>query len=176
MLTPTQGILWGLCALAAIFVVARIAIRIRYFHRLSGDDYFCILALSLLVANSVVTQLMSPPMYKLLEVSNKVSAPGPDFMSNSSFYLKLQFANTILFWSVLWAVKGCFLAFFRRLTNQTKWPRVAWWVVATITLLAYIGSIITYPVSCTSFVLGKIEMSSLAMRCPSPLTIMSLSR
>lgn len=147
--------MWSLCAVAIIFVAARISVRIAYFQRLSGDDYFCLLGLALLIGNSIVMQLMSPPMFDILEVSNGLKTPGVDFMKNSSLYLKLQFANTILFWSILWAVKGCFLAFFRRLTNQTKYPRIAWWVVATITVLAYIGSIITYPVSCTSFVLGK---------------------
>lgn len=147
--------MWSLCAVAIIFVAARISVRIAYFRRLSGDDYFCLLALSLLIGNSIVMQLMSPPMFDILAVSNGLEKPGADFMKNSSLYLKLQFANTILFWSILWAVKGCFLAFFRRLTNQTKYPRIAWWIVATITVLAYIGSIITYPVSCTSFVLGK---------------------
>ena len=149
--------MWSLCAVAILFVVARITVRIIYFRRLSGDDYFCLLALSLLISNSIVMQLMSPPMFDILEVSVGLKTPSADFLENSSFYLKLQFTNTILFWSVLWAVKGCFLAFFRKLTTQTKYPRMAWWVVVTITLLAYIGSIITYPVSCTSFVLGTIR-------------------
>ena len=138
-----------------VFVVARVVIRIRFSRRLFADDYFCLLALSILIGNSIVIQLMAPPMYKILDVSTGRAKPGPAFMDRSSFYLKAQFASTVLFWSCLWAIKGCFLALFFRLTKQTKWPRLLWWVVAAITALSYLGSIITYPVSCTSFVLGK---------------------
>ena len=93
-------------------------IRIRFSRKLFADDYFCLLALSILIANSVVTQLMAPPMYNLLEVATQRAKPGPTFMARSTFYLKCQFVSTVLFWSCLWAVKGCFLAFFFRLTNR----------------------------------------------------------
>jgi hypothetical protein len=154
-LTNGQVVIWLLCGIAIAFVVARMAIRFIYSKRLFVDDYFCLLALAILVGNSALVHFMAPPMYELLEISAQRAAPGPDFMSRTSFYLKAQFASTVLFWSCLWAVKGCFLAFFFRLTNQTKWPRVAWWVVTVITILAYIGSVVTYPVSCTSFTVGE---------------------
>jgi hypothetical protein len=159
ILKSTKGIIWGLCGLAITFVIARIIVRIQFSRKLFADDYFCLLAIFILIGNTVLTQLMAPPMYKILDVSTGRAQPGASFMARSSFYLKAQFASTVLFWSCLWAVKGTFLAFFRRLTNQTKWPRIAWWVVVAITVLAYIGSVITYPVSCTSFVLGKFIRS-----------------
>ncbi len=152
-------------------------VRIRFSRRLFSDDYFCLLALSILIANSIVTQLMAPPMYKLLDVATQRATPGPVFMERTTFYLKCQFASTVLFWSCLWAVKGCFLAFFYRLTNQTRWPRVLWWVVVIITSLSYAGSIVTYPVSCTSFVLGKLATTSFKPKltrpgeCQTPLNI-----
>lgn len=153
-LTTGKVTVWILCGIAVAFVAARIVVRVVYSKRLFSDDYFCLLALSILIGNSVLTQLMVPPMYSLLEVSAQRQAPAADFLTETSFYLKAQFASTVLFWSCLWAVKGCFLAFFRRLTNQIKWPRIAWWAVTVITVLAYIGSVITYPVSCTSFTVG----------------------
>lgn len=52
---------------------------------------------------------------------------------------------------------ACFLAFYRRLTNGLKWCRWAWWATVVITTLSYIGSVITYPVSCSSFVIGECE-------------------
>lgn len=72
-------------------------------------------------------------------------------MERTTFYIKLQFASTVLFWSCLWAVKGCFLAFFYKMTEGLKPQRTMLWVVAVITALSYIGSVITYPISCTSF-------------------------
>ena len=103
---------------------------------------------------------MSPAMYELLAVSVGQEVATPAFLARASFYLKCQFASTIMFWSCLWSVKASFLAFFRQLTAGLKWPRMAWWVVTVITTLAYIGSIITYPVSCTSFVLGRSKFPS----------------
>lgn len=68
--------------------------------------------------------------------------------------MKLQFSATFLFWSCLWAVKGCFLAFFYKMTEGLRPQRIMLWVVAGITGLSYIGSVITYPVSCSKFELG----------------------
>lgn len=96
-------------------------------------------------------------MYEILNVSNGRRVPDEGFADRASVYLKCQFASTVLFWSCLWAVKACFLAFFYRLTDQLIWPRRFWWAIATFTVLSYIGAIITYPVSCTSFVLGKFS-------------------
>lgn len=76
-------------------------------------------------------------------------------MVRASGYLKLQFASTILFWSCLWAVKGCFLAFFYKMTEGMRSYRVALWFVVAITVMGYVGAVITYPVACTSFVLGE---------------------
>jgi hypothetical protein len=94
-------------------------------------------------------------MYMILNVSNGREKAQADFAERASLYLKCQFASTILFWSCLWIVKACFLAFFYRLTNQLKWPRIYWWAVVAFTILSYVGAVITYPVSCTSFVLGR---------------------
>lgn len=94
-------------------------------------------------------------MYEVLDVGAGLEQPGATFLSDASFYLKLQFALTVLYWSCLWAVKACFLAFFHRLTKGLKYCRWAWWATVLITALSYIGCVITYPVSCSSFVIGK---------------------
>lgn len=146
-----------MCGLAICLVVVRLVIRIKFFQRLFGDDYFAVLAAAILIGNSLMTHLMSGPMYEILNVSNGRLQPDAGFMERASFYLKCQFASTILFWSCLWAVKACFLAFFRRLTSQLKWPRRAWWAIVSTTALAYCGSVMTYPLACTSFVLGTIH-------------------
>lgn len=80
----------------------------------------------------------------------------PAFLAHASVYLKLQFASTLLFWSCLWAVKGCFLAFFYKMTEGLRPQRIALWVVVGVTAMSYIGAVVTYPVSCTSFVLGEL--------------------
>lgn len=76
----------------------------------------------------------------------------------------MQFAATVLFWSCLWAVKGCFLAFFFKMTEGLKPQRIMLWIVVAITSLSYLGSVITYPVSCSSFEFGE-RMHNLQDAC-----------
>ncbi|TKA77897.1 hypothetical protein B0A55_03341 [Friedmanniomyces simplex] len=149
--------IWVLAALSLVFVLARIGTRLYVFRRLHIDDGFAVLALAILFANGAVMTAMAPPMYELLAVSVGREEPTPAFLIRASFYLKCQFASTVLFWSCLWSVKASFLAFFRQLSEGLAWPRRAWWAVTTITMMAFLGSIITYPVSCTSFVLGECQ-------------------
>lgn len=112
-------------------------------------------ALLVLLGNAVVQTLMARPMYDMLMVAAGLAAPTADFVKNSSFYLKCQFASTLLFWTCLWTVKGCFLAFFYRLVSNLPWPRRVWIAICVFTGLSYVASVITYPLSCTSFELGK---------------------
>ncbi|KAK3673911.1 hypothetical protein LTR78_006113 [Recurvomyces mirabilis] len=155
--TALLGVVWALTGLATSLVAARLAIHIKFGRRQLIDDTLLVLALCMLISNSIVTSLMAEPMYDLLKYSHGLLIPGPEFMTRSTFYLKCQFASTVLFWSCLWTVKACFLAFFYQLSNQTLWPRRFWWAVAVITAISYVGCVITYPLSCTSFVLGQCE-------------------
>lgn len=118
---------------------------------------------------------MSPAMYELLAVSVGREQPTPAFMIRASYYLKCQFASTLAFWTCLWSVKASFLAFFFQLTERLTWPRRAWWMITAITVVAFMGSIISYPLSCTSFTLGKFwcgcwmpSMLTIAGECSSP--------
>jgi hypothetical protein len=97
---------------------------------------------------------MSPAMYELLAVSVGGEQPTPAFFERGAYYLRCQFASTVLFWTCLWSVKASFLAFFFQLTKRLTQARRAWWSVTTITVLAFAGSIISYPISCTSFTIG----------------------
>ncbi|KAK0258033.1 hypothetical protein LTR91_005757 [Friedmanniomyces endolithicus] len=144
--------IWVLVAIALVFVLARIGTRLYVFRRLHMDDGFAILALVVLIANGAVMTAMAPAMYELLAVSVGREEVTPAFMMRVSFYLKCQLASTILFWSCLWSVKASFLAFFRQLSEGLRWPRRAWWAVTIITTMSFMGSVVTYPVSCTSFV------------------------
>lgn len=83
-------------------------------------------------------------MYQVLNVGAGREEPDGAFMKNATSYLKLQFALTYLYWSCLWAVKACFLSFYHRLTKNLRYCRQAWWATVIITLLSYIGAIITY--------------------------------
>ncbi|KAK6443509.1 hypothetical protein LTR95_000336 [Oleoguttula sp. CCFEE 5521] len=151
------SVTWVTSGLCVILVLTRLAIHLKFARRLHLDDGLAVLALCFLLANSVVTTLMAHPMYDIILLSVGALDPAPDFMERSTFYLKCQFASTMLFWSCLWAVKSSFLAFFWRLTHQIPTLRRLWWVAMAVTVVSYIGCVITYPVSCTSFILGACE-------------------
>ncbi|KAK8039717.1 hypothetical protein PG993_008128 [Apiospora rasikravindrae] len=152
-----KGAIWSLTGVAVLLVVARLSIRLRYSHRrLLADDYLAILALFILIGNSAVMTLMSASMYEVIAVSaGAVAPPPPSFLDDATYYLELQFASTVLFWSCLWAVKGCFLVLFGRLARPLKWPRRAWIAIVVFTVAAYCASIVTYPLVCPSLQLSK---------------------
>jgi hypothetical protein len=100
-------------------------------------------------------------MYELLAISVGREQSTPAFLERGSYYLKCQFASTVVFWTCLWSVKASFLAFFFQLTKRLAWPRRAWWGITAITALAFTGSIISYPLSCTSFTIGEYTRSRL---------------
>ncbi|KAK9785644.1 putative Integral membrane protein [Seiridium cardinale] len=127
------GVVWALVAAAFGLVVARLVIRYRFSRRLQSDDYITVFALLILIGNAVVITLMAPLMYEILYVSVGLEPITAGFMDRASIYLKLQFTSTVLFWTCLWTVKACFLAFFRRLTAQLKWPSRAWLAIAILT-------------------------------------------
>ena len=126
-----------------LFYLARIAIRFKVSRRLYLDDAWASLALLILLGLALVLTVAIPSMYQVLNVGAGVEQPQTDFLKNGNFYLKLQFALTYLYWSCLWAVKACFLSFYHRLTKNLQYCRQAWWAIVVITLLSYIGAIIT---------------------------------
>ncbi len=111
------------------FFAAHIGVRLRISRRLYIDDAWASLALLILLGLSLVLTVAIPSMYLVLDVGSGLEKPDETFMSNASLFLKLQFALTILYWSALWAVKACFLAFFHRLTKGLRYVRWAWYDV-----------------------------------------------
>jgi hypothetical protein len=145
---------WFLFGIAFIFFVSRIAVRFKTSNRLFLDDGFALLAILCLCANGVVVTMMLPTMYvtiKMAKMGSKREAPPFDAFKSLTFFLKMQFAQTFIYWTCLWAVKASFLAFFKRLTTNLKGHIIAWWIIVAITALGYVGSVISYPVSCASF-------------------------
>ncbi|KAF6219280.1 hypothetical protein HO133_005105 [Letharia lupina] len=134
---------WSLFAIAVLFFLARIAIRLKISRRLYFDDAWASLALLILLGLALVLTVAIPSMYQVLNVGAGLAEPDTDFMKNATFYLKLQFALTYLYWSCLWAVKACFLSFYHRLTKNLKYCRQVWWATVIISVLSYIGAIIT---------------------------------
>ena len=166
--------LYTLFVLAVLLFFSRIAIRIVTSKRLFWDDGWAGAAILCLLAHVIVVHVMMKDLYLTVQMSKAAAAaaaagepPAPppttpeaqaaalSMLNKIEFYIKMQFTETMLFWTCLWLVKASFLAFFKRLTTNVKAHYIAWWIIAVITGLSYIGAVITYPVSCTSFKVGK---------------------
>jgi hypothetical protein len=61
----------------------------------------------------------------------KRATPTIDAFASLTFFLKMQFAQTFIYWTCLWSVKASFLAFFKRLTTNLKGHIIAWWIVSS---------------------------------------------
>jgi hypothetical protein len=143
---------WSLFGTALLFFLARIAIRVKFNKRIFWDDGWALFAMTCLLANCILTTVMLRPMYATISVQVQwSSAIKRDIFGNITQFLKYQFAQSMIFWTCLWSVKASFLAFFLRLTHNVRGHYVAWWIIVVITTLAYIGCVISYPVSCSDF-------------------------
>lgn len=84
------------------------AVRWNASHKLYLDDAWATSAFIILLALCIVITLAVPPMENILKVAAGIEEPSANFDSNGTYFLKLQFAYSILFWTCLWCVKGRF--------------------------------------------------------------------
>jgi hypothetical protein len=143
---------WAFFGVVFLLSVIRLAIRIKYSKRIYWDDGWAFFALLTLLAHAIIIHFMLEPMYIAFRMQSIVaSSKRSSIWTPIILLLKLQFTENVLFWTCLWAVKASFLAFFKRLTTNVRGYSIAWWVIAVITSLAFVGSIITYPLACSDF-------------------------
>lgn len=143
-LTGSKGLIWAGFAVATICCGLRGLARVRTFKKLLVDDYFVLLALSLVLASAITWQVFADDLYQIMRVSAGLEMPGEDFARVSGRYFKATLAVIILFYTALWSIKISFLLFFRRLGNNVRGQRRIWWPVLGVTLATYfacIGSI-----------------------------------
>lgn len=105
----------------------------------------------------VMYQLIIPIMFEI-DLAVKGVLPGPGFPARATFFLKLQFAIIVLFWTILWAVKFAFLFFYKQLLQGLP-DQMRWWKALTLfTVLTYLSAWVTQLLSCQPishyFVLG----------------------
>lgn len=137
------AVTWAGAGLGILFTSARIAIRIVYVKRLLADDYFMLLALALLITNAILQTLQAPHLYYMV-----LNMTGPDIVHHGLHYTYYEFAIIGVFWSVLWSVKGSFLALFWMISNGLPHYRRVWWATAVFAALTYIGCWIASVCTC----------------------------
>ncbi|GIJ87376.1 hypothetical protein Asppvi_006282 [Aspergillus pseudoviridinutans] len=137
------GVTWTGAGLGIIFASIRFAIRIKRMKRLLVDDYFVLLALVFLVTNAILQTLQAPHLYYMV-----LDVTGPDIVYHGLKYTHYEFFIIGIFWSVLWSIKGSFLALFWLISDGLPHYRRVWWGVTTFAVLAYIGCWLASVLNC----------------------------
>ncbi|KAK4124423.1 hypothetical protein N657DRAFT_655662 [Parathielavia appendiculata] len=146
-------IIWVCFGAAFLLVAVRTIIRIRSpttSRYAPLEDCWILLALASLLSLCILETIQLPSLYYITGIlTGTLPITTVDaIVSQTERYLRFQFPITILFWTVLWSVKGAFLALYWRLFRDLKWYRRAWFVLAVFTFLAYGGCVTTLSLSC----------------------------
>ena len=146
-------LIWVCFSAAALLVGLRTVIRIRSpttRHVAPLEDCWIFLALASLLGLCVLETIQLPSLYYISGVlAGTVPLTTVDaIVGQTKTYLRFQFPIVILFWTVLWSVKGAFLALYWRLFRDLKWYRQAWFALSAFTFLAYVGCVLTLSLSC----------------------------
>lgn len=134
------GTFFGLSIVAA---TTRTLIRLHSQRRLFFDDYMLIFACINLIAAQVLLHVMKSSVYL---VEGMIFNPDSDALASMSkaelmdrilVYRKLVFAYLVLTWTTIFAVKICFLSFFRQMLKRLKRMMLTWKIIFVLTLLFY---------------------------------------
>jgi hypothetical protein len=126
---------YAMIAITTTFTVIRTVLR--FTHRKGGlqiEDVFVMLSWSFFIALAVMYIVVTPPLYRV----DRAIGTGvlyPTMEDDALFMIKIFFANTMVFWIVLWSVKLSLLFLYRRLfeglPDQMRW----WWSVFVFTVV-----------------------------------------
>ncbi|KAF3924451.1 hypothetical protein AA313_de0209865 [Arthrobotrys entomopaga] len=125
---------------------------------LQADDGFVIFAAAGVVANAILHTVMAPISRGLGLIMFGLAQPGPNFLAEVAYYLRLQFAAITMFWNILWAVKFSLLIFIWRLTDGLPSMRKWWWGVFVFNIIMWASAIMSQYLNCrplsTAFAIG----------------------
>ncbi|CRG88435.1 hypothetical protein PISL3812_05465 [Talaromyces islandicus] len=135
-------------AITTTFTGLRMALRFTY--RKGGfqtEDVLVMLSWVFFIALAVMYIVVTPPLYRV-DKAIGTGALYPTMEEDALLMIKIFFANTMVFWVVLWSVKLSLLFLYRRLfeglPGQMRW----WWGVFLFTVVTLIGCIISNFTSC----------------------------
>lgn len=124
------AVIWTLFSFATFFVALRLTLRWRHNKRFLFDDCWMITAWLCLLTQFSLQMLE-------LRAFFGVSIDASDEAVRE--LLRWHFPVVILFWTCLWSVKASFLAAFYNLVYPVRGIRYAWYAVAVLSALGYIG-------------------------------------
>ncbi|KAL9004624.1 MAG: hypothetical protein Q9188_002566 [Gyalolechia gomerana] len=135
---------WTLFSIAAVFLGARICVRLKLNKQLQLDDGLVIFSMLMFTALSILQTAYVETTFKVQAVRTEHRPKPADFEEASNRFAQYQWAIAYFFFTGIWAVKGSFLAFYEKMTQRLPHFRRAWQVGVVITFLTYVGSLFAY--------------------------------
>jgi hypothetical protein len=121
---------YALIAVTSVFAIARLTTRVLHAKAWVVEDYLVYLAFAFYIAMSVLYIVVTPAMFRLAKVTSGTIPPYPTLITDALFITKIFFANSMVFWFVLWSIKFSLLALYRRLmVGLHNAYMKAWWGV-----------------------------------------------
>lgn len=141
--------LWASTAISFVFLIFRLAVRVKTFRRLLVDDYLVIFSWTILLVSAVLWQLQSGILYEQFGLGSGEVVPGPDFLERYQKFMYYIAPFTILFYTSLWSIKISFLVFFYKLGSTIRTHQIWGWVVAAITFASYVVCVADVQYECS---------------------------
>ena len=130
---------WIFTATGVAFTIGRYVIRYRDQKRLYGDDLVHFLALLCGLGSVICMQLVLSIGSTLQSGGFGAGPPPPSLIVE---FLRLQSAQSVLFFSCIYFIKGALLLFYKHLFGSNETFVRLWWVVSLFTLASYVTSVV----------------------------------
>lgn len=138
-------------AITSIVALTRVGIQVLRARKMMVEDYLIFFAFILYIAMTALYIAVTPALYRISDAMAGKIPMYAEMMDDSLFLVKIFFANTMIFWIVLWTVKFSLLALYRRLTiGLHKTYMYVWWGIFTFCAVTLIGCIVSNLTSCSS--------------------------
>lgn len=125
-----------------VFLVTRLAIRIRLAGNLAADDALVLAAWVMLLANACLWAVLYREMFLTVRLSAELARGQWPAVTKADFdsmhrYLRAQLATYFLGYTALWSVKLSFLFYFRNLGARIRSQTVIWWLALVFVVLSW---------------------------------------
>lgn len=151
--------------LSFAFLLIRIYIRFKVFHKLSIDDYFLITAWLMALVNAAIWQVRWKALYFGIGIATGQTTVIPANIDTLVVnFLRSILGSYLVQYTALWCVKFSFLFFFQGLGRNIKLQRIIWWCTLAFLITSYIICVATVNYHC----LGSSFERSLGNATSSP--------
>jgi hypothetical protein len=127
---------YAMIALTSIVALSRVGIQVFRARKMMLEDYLIFFAYILFITMTAMYIAVTPALYRISDVTSGKAPFYPKLLDDSLFLIKVFFANTMIFWFVLWTVKFSLLALYRRLTiGLNKTYMMVWWGIVSFCVI-----------------------------------------